>query len=209
VPGGNADLLPEDGIQLYAEAGLSGEVHKNALSFSLRYSSAFIQNWIEWVPAGSYYEPRNLKEVQTQSVKALAKGSRITGMGDWSLQLSYQYTHAVVPVSAIYLPYAPAHEAGSQLGWRYKNWTASASYRFTGQCYSDLSNNSHNVMSAYSLLDLSAGRNFYWRQSALLLTVSIDNVANTSYQVVRAYALPGRVVGLSAKWNYNIKKQIK
>lgn len=198
VPGGNVDLLPEEGIT--AEIG-TVYGRENA-KIELNLFSSWIDNWIIWLPSHQqYWTPQNMRKVLSQGVEL--SGSNLWTWGDWSLYGSLNFTlnrttNIGEPMVdgdqsvGKQLVYVPLVSGGmfTKVMWR-QTWL---SYQIHGESerHTTTSNNQsvQSTIAPYTLSDITAG--YTWR----MLTVELKcrNIFDSKYYTVLRRPLPGRSV---------------
>ncbi|MFA6128843.1 MAG: TonB-dependent receptor plug domain-containing protein [Bacteroidales bacterium] len=214
-PGGNPGLLPETGMGydmgfLYQAA--------NALNSSINLSTqVFIQhinNWIQWVPSGTYWSPQNIRQVKCQGLELDLTGRWKTGSADWFGKVMYTYTESLdlsIPESenrySRQLPYVPFHLLKMQAGIEFHRFAVSLAYKYTGRRFTTDNHDPWLDLKPAHLADLSLSYTFLTRKNKIILSGNVINLLDANYQLVRAYPAPGRAFYISV--NYFINEKIK
>jgi vitamin B12 transporter len=209
-PGGNPELLPEQGWS--TEWG--GDWKWKNIRFSLTAYSSFIDNWIQWVPETNYWTPQNVRNVWNRGVESrLEKQWLLWGL-HWHLKLNYQFTqissYQAESGGGIRLGlqhiFVPTHQGGMNLSLQRGAWLFQSGHTYTGQRFtaSDHSASLPAHVIGYGRLayKCEALRLHRWE-----LSVRVDNVWNTNYQLLPGRPMPLRsyLVGLSYNWKSNSK----
>jgi len=208
-PGGNPGLLPE--TSLGAEAGLNTheqyrrvQVHHD-LSLSMRR----VENWIQWVPIGGYWQPQNLDLVEAycietrHSFRSTSKSGNIHLMLD--VQGSYTRTYNTRP------RFAGDQTAGAQLMlvpfWQglvrgqvqYRNLSMRPALRYLGLRYSDAAN--QNALSGVWLLDAEVAYSLKLpKQQLLRMAFLAENLGGEAYQLVPQRPMPLQNFSFQLTW---------
>jgi iron complex outermembrane receptor protein len=202
-PGGNPDLLPENGWSqdgsivyqrsagsLYAEAELTG------------YNSR-IRNWIIWLPNGTNWSPENLQFVWSRGLEATGKITRRTGLLTLTLTGFYSYVRSTNekarfpgdPALHKQLLYNPRHQAGATAGVIWRQLSLGYNHRYTGHRFT--TSDETGPLPAYQVGTLTLSRSFAYRTLSFDLQSRVHNLWNSSYQVIAWQAMPGRYFQIS------------
>jgi iron complex outermembrane receptor protein len=203
-PGGNPELLPEEGFTveagLYYQQELSGHLLITELSF---YRSQ-IKNWILWIPSyRGFWEPYNIRSVLSKGLEYSVSFQGNISEFNYKLLASYGYTSAVNEGDPLVwsdesygkqLVYIPLHSGNmiARLGWSDLFFT----YQFNA--YSERYTTSSNDVTRrdrlypYFMNDISAGSLFRLKRLNLSLEVKVNNLFNESYHTVLYRPMPGR-----------------
>jgi outer membrane cobalamin receptor len=203
-PGGNPDLLPEEGYTVeggiaYQQA-FSGHLLKTELSL---YRSQ-IDNWIIWIPSyRGYWEPRNIRSVLSKGLEYNIQLQGYISEFNYRLSATYGYTSAVNQGDPLIwsdesygkqLVYIPLHSGNmmAHLGWGNLFFT----YQFNA--YSERYTTSSNDVSQrdklypYFMNDISAGSTFRLKRLDLSLEFKVYNLLNEPYHTILYRPMPGR-----------------
>lgn len=189
VPGGNRDLKPENGIN--AGLTLVREWHvstvKNQTSLEGFYHN--INDWIQWVPSGSYWSPVNYKHVISSGATLQHRSAIETMHGTLALNASASYTRAVnkspVPETSYnkQLAYTPSFTgmlALSFLGT--KGLSVRAEMLAVGARYTVFDESAS--LPAYALINVFAAYALSFRGLELRPFVQVNNLLNKYYESV-------------------------
>jgi len=198
-PGGNRDLLPESSWS--GELGFSYLFKKEDLQVNqqLTHYRMWVDNWIIWMPRGSFWSPENIREVQNTGLEYTLDA--IYKIGSWGLEIqgNYNWVRAINQTNisendrsiGMQLPYTPIHKFQSLLGVNRGLLQSYINYHFTGSRF--VTSDNISQLPAYALWDwgLRVGE---WEVGALKgrLGFQINNVLNTAYEVLRLRAMAGR-----------------
>jgi outer membrane cobalamin receptor len=203
-PGGNPDLLPEEGFTV--ETGVayqqdySGLVLKTELSF---YRSQ-IDNWIIWIPSyRGYWEPRNIRSVLSKGLEYSIQLQGYLSEFNYRLSATYGYTSAVNQGDPLIwsdesygkqLVYIPLHSGNmmTHLGW------GNLFFIYQFNAYSERYTTSSNDVSQrdrlypYFMNDISMGSTFNLKRVDLSLEFKVYNLFNEPYHTILYRPMPGR-----------------
>ncbi len=216
LPGGNPDLLPEDGYS--ADVSLSYAVENSGFKFSNEITGfvSFIDNWIIWQPSSSgafYWEANNVKEVLSRgaeyrfSIERNYENLRLKSGANFSLTFTSNMNavRSVDESRGKQLIYIPKYKGNWFAAAMYKGFTLKYDLDFVGKRYT----NSGNEESEYELvlnphwlskisLDKWIERN-NWRVN---LKFTAENLFNEEYQSILWRPIPGRIYSFSIGLNY-------
>ncbi|MBN1387943.1 MAG: TonB-dependent receptor [Bacteroidales bacterium] len=200
IPGGNTDLEPEKGYSLEA-----GSIFIIWMNERMKVSTDIGLYWLEikdmivWRPSTSFWVAENYKHVNTAGMDAKAlfeiKNER------WNYHSSFMLTlnHPVVKTGSgnqQVMLYSPPVITS----WENKISTGifdfTLWYHFTADRYYD----DDSLLDSYHLFNVQAGVNIPVWKGELGFHVTVNNLTNTTYELIRLYPMPGHY--LSVKMNY-------
>ncbi len=211
VPGGNPDLLPEEGVTF--DVGAEFRVERGPLTTGAKVTlyGSNISNWILWTPTiKGFWTPANLAAVKSRGVESRANLSyRFSPTINLDLHAIFAYTSSVnaTPGDANcgnQLPYVPLYSASASAkltawGWEMKYGWHYCSERFTS--YSGTSFGG-GVVDGYMLSDVSLGRGFNIGDVELRVCGQVDNLFNEVYQSILSRPMPPRNYSLSLEFSW-------
>lgn len=211
IPGGNPELLPETGIGYdFATSWKNGRNSFMPVEFSVMAFLQNINNWIQWVPVGSYWSPGNVRKVRCQGIESDLVVRKTLGKTNLSMKVMYSYIESLDlsldPVdhhADRQLPYVPFHlfQANSAMG--FGGFEGSISYRFTGRRFTTDDHDTWLALDPCHLVDAQISYKVPVQRSVIKLSLSMLNALNVSYQMIRAYPAPGRSFYLSCIYTFN------
>ena len=196
-PGGNPDLLPEDGrtVDLALKYGLQ----KGPFKFDLRTGgyTSWVKNWIQWKPSFyRYWEPENVAEVFARGIENHLSASFV--QGDWKVSLSGNYVFTVTTdespradslgISGKQLIYIPRHHGNMFLNVQWKSWNVSYTMEATGYRSTSYADEDTFPLDAYILHHVAIGKQI----DQFRIELRCNNLTNKDYQNVIWRAMPGR-----------------
>ena len=214
-PGGNRNLLPESGIGY--DLGFNWDTSMSSHSSISMSSMLFFQkinNWIQWVPLGTYWSPQNIRQVLCQGAELDLSGKWKIGSFGLMAKMMYAYTESLdgsLPESrkrySRQLAYVPLHLFKLQSGINLHQLEVNLSYKYTGRRYTTDDHDSWLDLDPYHLVDFSVGYTFSAKTSKIILSATANNLFNTQFQLIRGYPAPGRSFYLSANYFFNQKSK--
>lgn len=198
-PGGNPDLLSENGYSADAFGGFL--FSKNNLQFSVKNTvfASFIDNWIIWKPTEfQYWTAQNVKKV-------FSRGDEFYFIlflkNIVSFKVIFNYSFILSTNQSSYYPddlsvgkqliYTPKNTANVFILSNYKNFDVSVNYNFIGKRYTSTSNYGTYALLPYSLLDFSLAKHFFYKNKKFQISLKINNVLNNQYQAILYRPMPG------------------
>lgn len=217
LPGGNPDLLPEEGYS--GDITLSGEFKRGKSVFKNEVTAFIskIDNWIIWQPAlsGAYYqEAGNVKNVLSKGVEYQFSTALELNKISFKSGGNYAYTHtanvnAVSPADKSrgkQLVYIPKHKGNIFLSTVWRKYTLRYDMNLTGRRYTSSSNQESDfekVLSPFILGKITFDSQTDWNRFRLNIKITADNLFNTDYQNILWRPMPGRFYNLSLGIKYN------
>ncbi|MCC6251680.1 MAG: TonB-dependent receptor [Bacteroidia bacterium] len=208
--GGNKNLLPESG---YAYEG--GIVFKpitkvnQRLTIEMTAFSKIINNWIIWLPQGSFWSPQNLYKVWSRGTESNSTYTYTSKQ--MSLLLNFKTSYVLsenmqsqlindesVNKQLIYIPLY-----SGQFNWRVgiKKFGLLFTHSYTGYRYT--SSDHSTYLNPYFLHHANATYTFSLNKISLDLQLYVQNILNTSYQAISSRPMPGRSIGGGIVFNFN------
>lgn len=227
VPGGNPDLLPEEGYTI--ETNLHGyfDFIKHNIEIQLTSYYSDIDNWILWLPSTKgYWEAMNLKRVVSYGLEFNLKYAYRIGEHTFKIQSNYAYTSTTNQGEAIgdidksvgkQLPFIPLHSFNSLLSWQYHHTFINYQYQYYGvrnllssnlATLEDDSGSEEDVpfyqLYAIPLQHISLGQYFYFKhnKNSLKVELKVNNLFNESYRNVLNRFMPGRYGELLVTYHF-------
>ncbi|UXP32149.1 TonB-dependent receptor [Reichenbachiella agarivorans] len=207
---GNPDLVPENGMSY--EIGYLIHAKKESLSFHYEGTVFYnhILDWIFWNDLGSYWTPINLKELWSYGIEQnlhaqyqLNQNSRITLDGNYQFVLSTPEKPDEL-FGNLQQVYTPKHQGNAFVQYHWRSIQAGVNLIYAGKQYSDDGNIEIRAVDPYALTDLSVGYKFALAQKhAIQSTLQVKNIFDTSYEVRRAYPMPGINYQLNLVYTFN------
>ncbi|WP_448520081.1 TonB-dependent receptor [Rhodoflexus sp.] len=197
-PGGNPDIRPEHSYN--AETSL-GWQRRNTGSYWQINATLFrmwVQDWILWLPNGSFWSPENAREVRVTGVEISGLYHRnITG-GYWELRGHYALNQSLNQVAlnendrsaGKQLPYTPLHRAQGSARLFWQGWLLQADANYTGTRYPTADN--ETSLKPFWLSNLLISKDFTTKKVHWQTLLRINNLLNADYQNFQLRAMPGR-----------------
>jgi len=203
-PGGNPDLLPEEGFTVEGGIAYQQEFSGHLMETELSLYRSQIDNWIIWIPSyRGFWEPRNIRRVLSKGVEYNIQLKGFISEFNYRLSATYGYTSAVNEGDPLIwsdesygkqLVYIPLHSGNmmAHLGWGNLFFT----YQFNA--YSERYTTSSNDVSRrdrlypYFMNDISAGSTFRLKRVDLSLELKVYNLLNEPYHTILYRPMPGR-----------------
>ena len=206
IPGGNPNLLPEDGMML--NISLAHLIEKKALLTKLKLNMYYgrISDWIIWLPENFYWTPKNLALVEQKGLEFESDMQFPIGKGQFSyttrasLQCSTNLSERTPGDSALgkQLIYVPLVQLNKTIEWSYNSWQLSANYHFESQRFTTEDHSSK--LNAYAITSLNIDKTYTCKYGDFDFGFQVKNIFNKSYQLVLGRPMPGRIYNLN--FNY-------
>ncbi|MDX2245452.1 MAG: TonB-dependent receptor plug domain-containing protein [Bacteroidia bacterium] len=201
-PGGNPALLPESGFSSEAGMAYTRPVAQGTFRSDITVFHSRIKDWILWLPGGSFWHPDNVQLVWSRGLEAELSSRQRRRNWIYEGKIDYQWVKSTRQNKLSILDqgvnkqliYVPEHNLQGLLFLSYKNLWFSFQHSFTGKRYTTSDNSS--ALPAYHLNRLSAGKSWYWKNTCLTTSFRINNLFNTSYEVVAGHPMPLRSFSL-------------
>ncbi len=203
-PGGNPDLLPEEGFSTELGLAYQQKFSDQLFKTELTLYRTDINNWIVWIPSyQGYWEPRNIKRVLStgieSTVQLLGKVSKL----NYKLSGSYAYTSAVNygdpqiwsdASSGKQLVYIPKHSGNALVNLSLGTFFLSYQFNAYSERYTTSSNDvtRRDWLYPYFMNDVAVGKSFRLKRLSLSAEFKVYNLFNESYHSILYRPMPGR-----------------
>ncbi len=198
-PGGNPDLVPEQGWTLETGVYYNGKGKKSIFTSSLTAYVRTIDQWIMWMPpvkdVRNYWSPINIADVNSRGFEARGNLDMVAQNWKFSLNagldLTWSTFGAPLPDFMIsegdQLFYIPVENAQGGLSISNAHWTGYYTHHWFGA-----STGINEDVEAGNVG--SAGLNYNFGQHKLKWTLYLqaDNVWNVPYRIIERRPMPGR-----------------
>lgn len=204
APGGNPSLVNESANMFEFIYEMNQKISSTLLlKFDLSLYLNSINNMIQWRPGEySYWIADNVKNVNTSGLESALSFKYNINKVSSTLNLSYTYTRATTTGSDILndesvgkqLIYVPENQANATLRFSYLNFYSSWISAFTGRRYTTVDNS--NFLPGYFLNSISSGYVLHNNANLYNISLTVDNLFNTTYETIAYYPQPGRSYSL-------------
>jgi outer membrane cobalamin receptor len=203
-PGGNPDLLPEDGISY--EAGLKkiSSFGRTDLSSEISAYHSDINNWIVWLPGITVpMEPLNIKKVQSRGLEANSKLDFKIRTISLQIMAAYAYTSSVNQGDPLkwgdesigkQLVYIPLHSGNLFLHLAFKGYSFGWQHNSYSERFTTTSNNpsKRDWLYPYFMNDVTLTKEFSISRWKFLAEIKIYNLFDEKYHSALSRPMPGR-----------------
>ncbi len=198
-PGGNPDLLPEQGwtVETGINYRLSGK-HIN-LSTSLTGYSRVIDQWIMWMPPvkdlREYWSPINIAKVKSQGIET--RGALVWSMGKWKFDINtgmdLTWSTFETPLEEFKIEegeqlfYVPVENIMAGVVVQLHHWSGYYNHHWFGT-----SSGINDQINAANVGSAGISVHFENHKLKESLYLQMDNVWNVPYRIIERRPMPGR-----------------
>lgn len=207
-PGGNPDLAPEDAYQVSLGPDFN-LLKRNGHQLSAKVNGFYnyVDNWIQWVPQGSYWGAVSYKTVYTTGLNADLKYQKKWKYWQFESDVDYVYTMALnirsnydETMANSQLPHMPVHKVNGRVGLRWKALGLYVDGAYVDSRY--LSTKNEKFIEGYALANGGVSWSFLFKPFKLALSGRVHNMFNTDYQVMPWMPMPLRHYSVSLKFEF-------
>jgi vitamin B12 transporter len=204
-PGGNEHLRNERSLGTRLTA--HGEWKSGRILTETAVFHFSVQDWIQWVPGpDGIWSPRNYKFVRSTGASQSVRVQIRKGKWRWNNTLRYEWN----PVTGrnddsrewFTMVYAPLHRTSLTSGMTVRNWMFSASVRAQSVRHTQESGDLRSSLDPFAVADLAVSRHFSSGKWGGDASLRVDNLFHHQYEMVRAFAIPGRVIYFTVSISY-------
>ena len=194
-PGGNPELKPENGFS--EEIGLkhSFKWKRNQIHYNLSAFNNNVENWILWLPSGSYWSPMNIQSVWSRGAEALINYDYSYNKIWFTTGGKLSYVKSTVRKSTIQsaidkqLIYTPEVNVNINLGIAYRHYWFGFNVDYVSSRYVSADNS--DKIKPYCLGNIQLSKEFQLKKITINLYFQLNNLWNQSYQTIVWQAMPG------------------
>jgi len=207
---GNTGLLPENAQQYNVGATWSGSMGQifNYLSVSVDGYYNKVENKIVALPTLYIWRMMNMGEVEIKGADMniaaetpLTETVKITLSGNYTYQSVIDVTDRESKNYRDQIPYTPRHTGNGSIAvetpWANFSWLLTA----VGERYALPQNIKANRIDSYVEQNISLNRTFALKGCSVRLQGEVLNIADTQYDVIQYYPMPGRSWRISVTVN--------
>lgn len=215
-PGGNPELLPEDGYT--ADVSLEGDFVFGRMAFRNELTGFLskIENWITWQPAanGAYYwEASNVKDVLSRGIEYQFNASidrrevRFRSGGNYAFTATSNRNAArsADESRGKQLIYIPKHKGGVYLSASWQKFTLKYDLNGVGKRFTKSNNQESDfeqVLNPYFISKITVDKQTTWNAFTFHVKFAADNLFNQNYQSILWRPMPGRFYSFSVALKY-------
>ncbi len=211
LPGGNPSLRMEKAWNTELTGAYS---YKQYVKISAGVFAIYVNDWIQWVSKGNYWQPENFKRVFSKGAEFSLDLSNYNAERNPLVMLrfhaAYSFTSATnLDAQSAYdqsagkqLIYVPFHNFTSYMELAYKRYYMRSYNHYNGAVFVS-TDNSQNLPGFY-LCDLEVGKDFEFGNNQIGISFRVNNVAGRNYQTVAQRPMPGR--SYEGTLRFNLKR---
>ncbi len=203
-PGGNPDLLPEEGILLEAGMNYSTGIRSFNIQCDISFYHTDVNDWIIWIPAyQGFWKPMNIKRVRSQGIELSLRldghfaGFDLFMMGGYAYTPSKNLGDPVVWGDESYgkqLVYIPLHSGNMLFNVKRNNWSFSWYYNAYSERFTTTANSITNRdrLYPYYMNDISISKQINTGRLQIIAEIKVNNLFDEAYHTVLYRPMPGR-----------------
>lgn len=195
-PGGNQELLPEEGYSIDLGFKWKKDINKKTLFFSPSIYSRWINNWIQWQPSGNFWSAMNIKKVWSRGIETNTDFYSLIHNLKLHLNLKTSYnlsTNVEVlndnqALINSQLMYCPHYKAVIKVSLSLKTLHLTYYHNYTGYRFTSSDNTS--FLPAFHLGRISLSSEFKIKAQAFKIFYKLNNLYNSNYQLIINRPMP-------------------
>jgi vitamin B12 transporter len=211
--GGNPGLRPERGKKAEISSDVAiGEFRSSITAFYHR-----VNNWIIWLPdpQTNIWRANNAREVESKGVEVSAEyGYRIAKKHAARIFGRYQYVNSIntkvyaedITALGKQLAYIPVHTGFARFQYSFSRLQFHIGAIYNGSRFTTSDNNRDYQLPAYMTLQTGLSYELRYKQHSGLLALLVNNLGNSTYQVMENRPMPLRNYQLNLKINIDYDK---
>jgi vitamin B12 transporter len=203
IPGGNPDLLPEQGLHVELHQDVNWQITAHArLNMKANVYYTDMNQLIVWAPENNgYWVPHNTSNALTKGVDLALRWGYIRN--DWKLELRGRGQWNESKSGSTYLIYAPQWIHSAVMQVTKGHWQLESSQVYTSSRFTDAQNKNILSLPAYMLFHAHIGYQWTIKSQDVLVQFGAMNCTNQVYQSVRGVPMPGRVFQIQCIYQFS------
>ncbi len=209
VPGGNQNLKPEYSRNFEIGLRQLWPVARWLGRFEISLYRNDVKDKIRWLPESSgYWTPRNIARVRSRGIEIDVQLGHVNNRDN--IRFSYTFGRATKQSPEIpgdrtvdnQLPYLPQEQwsFAAQTGWR--RWRTGILVQKTGFRYLDFSNEANAILPSFTTARWWLRTKIFWGMLQFQPEVSVENLTNKRYEVIKGFPMPQRYVRLGCTFEF-------
>ncbi len=209
-PGGNPELQAENGWN--SEAGLAWSTTAAGQHWSAKVGafSLSVDDWIQWIPQGSFWSPRNVQRVWSRGLESSFRTrQRLSESFSWQIEGAADYVRTTKRSSRVagdqtvglQLIYVPQWRLRGGLKLQWGSWSMRYTHTYTGPVFT-VADHSRRLP-GFTVGDLQVGKTMSWSAVEMTALARVRNLTDADYQSVAFQPMPGRHFQLSIFLQFN------
>ena len=206
--GGNENLQPEKGWNV--EYSLYVKAEKKRFYFDTKATNFYywINNWIQWTPTNlAYWTPKNTKKVFSRGIELQSQIKYEYKTLLLNLRTGYSYTLPTqISDGELYgkqLIYETRHKFFVNFNIAVYHINLSYSFQYTGSRFTS-SDNTYSLV-PFNTSDIKLSYDFIKSKLQIIPYFSVQNLSNTSYQMMQGRPMMGRNYMLGISFSFHQK----
>lgn len=203
-PGGNPDILPENGISGDIGLSVSSKINNITIENSITGFYSDINNWIIWLPTvKGYWTPENISHVVSKGLEYNIKLNFSLGKYAVKTNANYAYTRSLnygnvdIWGEGSYgkqLVYVPVHSGNIFVNISRNGYSVSYTHNSYSERFTTSTNNYaiRDWLYPYYMNNLFVGKNFKFKKFDLNIQFKIYNLFNEEYRSILFRPMPER-----------------
>lgn len=197
-PGGNPDIRPESSYNAESSLGWERRNRGSRLQINATLFRMWVQDWILWLPRGSFWSPENAREVHVTGLEISSMYHHQIADGYWELRGHYALNRSLNKQAlndndrsvGKQLPYTPLHRVQASAAIFWKGWLLQTDANYTGTRYPTADN--ETSLKPFWISNLLVSKDLQLKKVRGQVLLRVNNLLNADYQNFQLRAMPGR-----------------
>lgn len=203
IPGGNTELKPESGFSV--ETGsliniLKKENIKISTDLALYWSK--IRDMIVWRPSGVFWTAMNYQRVHTSGLDANVIFEMEYGQWEHRSSLMLTLNHSMVKNYIGDEKEIMLYSPRVITSWENRFSTGILDFTIWHHFTADRFYDENSLLDPYQVLDAQTGINIPVGKGIIGTHITVNNLTNTTYELIRLYPMPGRYWSVKMSYTF-------
>jgi len=203
IPGGNPDLKPENGFSVEIGSFIKIlEKEKTKLATDINAYWLEINDMIIWRPSGAYWMAFNYQHVRSRGIDASLKFDWESGTIKYHSALNVTLNHSKINTYAGPEQEKMLYSPRIISSWENRFSAGVFDFTFWHHFTADRFYDDDSLLEPYQTVDTRAGVKLPVWKGKLGIHITVNNLTNTTYELIRLYPMPGRYWSVKMSYEF-------
>lgn len=203
MPGGNPDLKPESGFTIEAGSLITILKKENTkLSADLGFYLSEIKDMIVWLPSGAYWMAKNYHRVSTAGMDANILFDLQHKRLKYHSSLMVTLNRSVIKNDSDAAQEKMLYSPRVITSWENRFSRGIFDFTFWHHFTADRFYGDNSLLAPYQIFNIRTGVKIPVWKGKLGMHFTVNNLTNTTYELVRLYPMPGRYWSVKMSYTF-------
>ena len=203
MPGGNPDLKPETGFSVEAGSLITVWKKENAkISTDIGLYWSEIKDMIVWLPSGAYWMAKNYQGVRSAGMDANLLFDLQRARWKFHSSLMVTLNHSMIKNDSCEAQEKMLYSPRVITSWGNRFSRGILDFTLWHHFTADRFYGDNSLLDPYQIFDVQTGVKIPIGQGILGIHITVNNLTNTTYELIRLYPMPGRYWSVKMSYTF-------